>query len=187
MKRHSLLVSVCAGLMLLAVIALFTLSPRERDHLQAIDQTLDAFHQAAADAHLETYFGLLTDDARFLGTDAAERWSKAEFLAYAVERGAFDEAPAWIYTPTARHIALGPAARTAWFDEVLTHDRYGTLRGSGVLTRNTGTDWKIAQYNLTFLVPNDRAQAVVDAISPPSPPGRGVGGEGRPEATEPSQ
>jgi hypothetical protein len=175
MNRNPLVVSVCAGLALLAIIALFTLSPRERDHLQAIDETIDAFHQAAADADLETYFGLLTEDARFLGTDVTERWTKSEFLAYATERGAFDEAPAWVYTPTARHIDLGPAARTAWFDEVLAHDRYGTLRGSGVLTRSTGTDWKIAQYNLTFLVPNDRAAAVMEAISPPLPEGEGPG------------
>jgi hypothetical protein len=162
-----------AGLLVLVAIILFV--PRDERNLAAINDTLDAFHTAAAEADMDGYFGLLTEDARFLGTDATERWSKPEFLAYATERGAFDEAPAWVYTPSERVVTLAPSGNVAWFDEILTHERYGTLRGSGVLTRSFGDDWKIAQYNLTFLVPNEKAAAVVEAINPPLPEGEGPG------------
>jgi len=178
MNRNPAIVAACSGAAILAMSFALLYAPDETDHEAAINETIDAFHQAAAEADLDAYFALLTDDARFLGTDATERWTKAEFLAYCQDRGAFDEAPAWIYTPSARAIDLADGAETAWFDELLTHDRYGTLRGSGVLTKAAGTNWKIAQYSLTFLVPNDKAPAVVAAISPPSPPS---GGEGRGE------
>jgi hypothetical protein len=163
------------GLALLAIIALLAYSPSEEEHLAAINETLDAFHAAAAEADLDGYFDLLAADARFLGTDATERWTRSEFHAYALERGAFDEAPAWVYAPSARDVALGPAKNVAWFDEILTHERYGTLRGSGVLTRTLGANWKIAQYNLTFLVPNEKAAAVVEAIASPLPEDDGAG------------
>ncbi len=163
------------GLAILAVIAAIFYAPSEEGHRAEINDALDAFHQAAADADLDAYFNLLTDNARFLGTDATERWPKNDFLAYCTDRGAFDEAPAWVYTPSARHVTLSEDDNHAWFDELLTHDRYGTLRGSGVLVNNQGA-WKIAQYNLTFLVPNEKTPAVVAAISdPPLPEGEGSG------------
>ena len=46
---------------------------------EAIDKTLDAFHQAAADGDFDRYFALMTDEAVFLGTDASERWQGKEF------------------------------------------------------------------------------------------------------------
>ena len=41
--------------------------------------------------------------------------------------------------------------------------RMGPCRGTGVL-RKTADGWRIAQYSLTLLVPNDLAQSVVDRI-----------------------
>ena len=162
-QRHPAAIAAGIGAAVIALIVMFLYSPRDEDHLAEIGATVDAFHRAAAEADLDAYFDLLTDDARFLGTDASERWTKPVFYQYCLDRGAFEEAPAWVYTPSARAVTLGPSNRTAWFDEVLTHDRYGTLRGSGVLVLDTG-DWKISQYNLTFLVPNDATPAVVSAI-----------------------
>ena len=40
-----------------------------------VDQVLTAFHAAAAAADGELYFSLFADDAIFIGTDAAERWT----------------------------------------------------------------------------------------------------------------
>jgi len=162
MNRNPAIAAAFTGLAILAVIFAIIYAPGADDHRDAINDTVDAFHQAAADAELDAYFDLMSDHSRFLGTDASERWPKPEFLAYCRERGAFDEAPAWVYTPSERHISLSDDNDVAWFDEILTHDRYGTLRGSGVLVNQHG--WKIAQYNLTFLVPNDAAPAVVEAI-----------------------
>ena len=49
----------------------------------AVAAVLDDFHAAAAQADEARYFGHLDDKAVFLGTDASERWTKAQFQAYA--------------------------------------------------------------------------------------------------------
>ncbi len=129
---------------------------------RAIVKILDALHRAATEADEATYFALFRDDARFVGTDATEVWDLAAFRAYAAPH--FAEAPAWgPYTPVSRQVDVGPRRRSAWFHEQLTHPRYGTLRGSGTLLRRGG-DWRIAQYVLSFPVPNDVAPHVVALV-----------------------
>ncbi len=128
---------------------------------QAVSAVLDALHDNAAHARFEAYFGLYTEDAVFLGTDATERWDLDAFKAYA--KPAFDQGRGWTYTMTERHIAFAPDGHTAWFDEMLENAALGTCRGSGVLVR-TGDGWKIAQYNLTIPIPNELARDVVARI-----------------------
>jgi len=127
-----------------------------------IDYTLKFWHLAASNGDFETYFDSMTDDSIFLGTDATERWTKSQFMDYA--REPFADGHGWTYTPSQRHITISSDAQTAWSDELLTHDRYGLLRGTSVLL-NIDNEWKIAQYNLTFLVPNPIAKEVVELIS----------------------
>jgi len=127
----------------------------------AVGVALDAFHDAAARADGETYFGLLTDDAVFLGTDPSERWTKQEFQAWAAPY--FERESAWTYVAIERHVTVEPGGRAAWFDEVVRNASYGDLRGTGVL-RRTRKGWRIAQYNLTFVVPNRLAGEVVEMI-----------------------
>ena len=124
---------------------------------------LDRLHVAAAAADGAAYFALFTPDARFIGTDATERWSLEEFRAYAEPY--FVRGQGWTYTPVERTVTLAPVQCLciAWFDEVLENDSYGVTRGSGVL-RKTRDGWKIEQYVLSFAVPNARADAVVQAI-----------------------
>ncbi len=129
--------------------------------IHAVGDTLDAFHKAAADADEDTYFRLLSVDAVFLGTDASERWTKGEFRRWA--RPYFERDSAWTYEPIRRSISINADADTAWFDETLRNEKYGDLRGSGVLIR-TPDGWKIAQYNLTFTIPNEIAGEVVELI-----------------------
>jgi len=125
--------------------------------------TIDALHVAAAKADGQAYFALFTDDARFIGTDSTERWSLAEFRAYAEPH--FARGQGWTYTPVERTVTLAPiqCGCIAWFDEVLDSQSYGVTRGSGVL-RKTRAGWKIEQYVLSFAVPNDLARAVVEVI-----------------------
>jgi hypothetical protein len=101
--------------------------------------------------------------ARFIGTEATERWSLSEFRAFA--EPIFSRGRGWTYTPSARVITIAPidCRCVAWFDEELSNATYGQTRGSGVL-RLTDGGWKIEQYVLSFAVPNDRADAVVAAI-----------------------
>ena len=130
---------------------------------QDVGVVLDRLHEAAAEADGDAYFDLYTPDARFIGTDAGERWSLAEFQAYAEPH--FSAGNGWTYEATARTVTIAPieCRCVAWFDEVLAHASYGVLRGSGAL-RLTDDGWKVSQYVLSFAVPNDDAEAVVGVI-----------------------
>lgn len=134
-----------------------------------IGAVLDQLNVASTAADATAYFGLFTPDARFIGTDASERWSLAEFRAYAEPH--FARGRGWTYDAGARTITLAPidCRCVAWFDEELVNAGYGVTRGSGVL-RKTEAGWKIEQYVLSFAIPNDKADAVVAAVRGPARP-----------------
>jgi hypothetical protein len=116
---------------------------------QAAD-TLDAFHAAASRADSAAYFPLFWKEAVFIGTDKTERWPIRDFIPYAQER--FDSGTAWRYRALERHVSISPCGGAAWFDERLENEK-GEARGSGVLLKEPD-GWKIAQYNLSFPIPN---------------------------------
>lgn len=120
-------------------------------HVSAI---LDRFHKAASEADGATYFSLFAENGVFIGTDKLERWPLADFKAFA--EPIFASGRGWTYVMAERHIDFSPDGKTAWFDELLDNEAYGTSRGTGVLTL-IGSEWKIAQYHLTFPMPNDLA------------------------------
>ena len=127
-------------------------------------RTLDAFHAAAAGADEAAYFGLFHPDGVFVGTDATEVWSVEAFRAYAHPH--FEKGKAWTMVPDAagRRIRVSADGQTAWFYEPLQHEKYGALRGSGTLVRGAAGTFQVAQYVLSFAVPNDRADAVIEAL-----------------------
>ncbi|MCZ6641645.1 MAG: nuclear transport factor 2 family protein [Gammaproteobacteria bacterium] len=125
--------------------------------IESIATVLDEFHDAAATGDWVTYFDLMSDDAVFIGTDASERWTKEVFRAYA------SNSNGWIYVLKTRNINLTPSGDSAWFDEILISKNYGTSRGTGILI-HTDAGWKIAQYHLTFPIPNDLAYDITDRI-----------------------
>lgn len=133
--------------------------------LHAIWGVLDHLHTAASDADFDAYFALYSPNAVFLGTDGTERWTLDEFMAYTKPH--FEAGSGWTYTPRNRFVNFAPDGRTAWFDELLDNDKYGECRGSGVLLFGTDGKWRIAQYNLTKTIPNDKMEAVVKAIEAP--------------------
>jgi uncharacterized protein (TIGR02246 family) len=124
---------------------------------------LDRLNAASTAADGEAYFALFTPDARFVGTDATEHWTLSQFRAYAAP--VFARGRGWSYPATERTITIAPidCRCIAWFEEKLINASYGVTRGSGVL-RLTDDGWKIEQYVLSFAVPNDRADAVVQVI-----------------------
>ncbi|MHC4549590.1 MAG: nuclear transport factor 2 family protein [Planctomycetota bacterium] len=126
-----------------------------------VERVLDDFHAAAAEADEERYFAHFAPEGVFLGTDADERWTVFEFRAYA--HPLFAEGRGWTYRPRDRHVTVADDGNVAWFDEMLDHASYGELRGTGVL-RKVGGEWKIAQYNLTFTIPNARLPDVVEGL-----------------------
>ena len=129
----------------------------ENKEQEQITIVLDNWHKAAADANAKLYFGALTDDAVFIGTDATENWNKKEFEAFA--KPFFDKGKAWDFKPLERHIYLSKDQKTAWFDELL--DTWMKVcRGSGVMVK-VGNEWKIQHYVLSMTVPNDNTNEVI--------------------------
>ena len=129
----------------------------EPEQAHAVARTLDSLHAAAARADGPGYFAHFAPDAVFVGTDVSERWTLPEFRAYADP--IFAQGRGWTYTARTRTVTLAPLACrcVAWFDEVLDSESYGTSRGTGVLVRGPG-GWKVAQYALTFPIPNELAK-----------------------------
>lgn len=146
----------------LMAVALFT-APAVAQERDAPGVTIDALHQAAREADGAAYFDLFTPEAAFIGTDASERWSLAEFRAYAEPY--FAQGRGWDYRVRSRTVTVAPidCRCIAWFEELLDHQTYGTARGSGVL-RLTDDGWRIEQYVLSFPVPNDVAREVTARI-----------------------
>jgi ketosteroid isomerase-like protein len=112
---------------------------------------LDAWHLAAAQCDESRYFGLMTENAVFLGTDASERWSREQFRAWAAPF--FKRGKAWVFRASRRTVSFSKAGDVAWFEEDLETPNLGPARGSGVLVKS-GHDWRIAQYNLSVPIPN---------------------------------
>lgn len=124
---------------------------------------VDRLHELASAADGPAYFDLFTPDARFVGTDGGERWGVEAFKAYAMPY--FSQGKGWTYHPRDRVVTMLalPCQCVASFDELLDNDAYGVTRGSGVLVR-TEAGWKIQQYVLSYVVPNDVAREVTALI-----------------------
>jgi hypothetical protein len=131
-------------------------APRDADRA-AIGRVLDDWHDAAARADEARYFAHFAPGGVFLGTDASERWDVEAFRKYAHPH--FAKGKAWTMRATKREVTFSADGALAWFDEALETVNLGPSRGSGVLVR-TDAGWKIAQYNLTITVPNERFDEV---------------------------
>ena len=130
-----------------------------------INRVIDSWHRAAATGDLDEYAARMTAGAVFLGTEEPERWVGREFIEFAEPYfdgpTAYGEG-AWTYEPRERWVTV--SGDTAWFDERLTHDRYGKCRGTGVLVLGDDGAWRIAHYSLSFPVPNAVAGEVIEII-----------------------
>ena len=146
------MLKLCAVFLLIALVSCTT-PPSEPENRTEINQVLDDWHDAAAKADEERYFGHFAMEAVFLGTDATERWDVPAFRAYAHPH--FAKGKAWTFRATRRDVTVGDSG-VAWFDEALETQNMGPARGSGVLLKDSGGRWKIAQYNLAITIPNER-------------------------------
>jgi hypothetical protein len=149
--------------LLLAALSALTLQAAPDPAQAEIGAVLDRLNATSTAADGAAYFALFTPEARFIGTDPSEHWSLDEFRAYATPH--FARGNGWSYPATERTITVAPidCRCIAWFEEKLISESYGQTRGSGVL-RLTDDGWKIEQYVLSFVVPNARSAAVVEAI-----------------------
>lgn len=124
---------------------------------KAINDVLNNWHKAAAEARFDDYMNIMTNDAIFIGTDANENWNKKDFISFA--KPYFDKGKAWSFTALERNIYIDKSGKTAWFDELL-NTQMKICRGSGVLIK-TGKEWKIQHYVLSMTIPNENSDAVV--------------------------
>ena len=124
---------------------------------KSIHQVLDQWHEAAAKADFEGYFGLMGEQSTFIGTDAMENWQREAFESFS--RPYFDKGKAWAFKARERNIYISENGDFAWFDELL--DTWmGTCRGSGVLEK-TKNSWKIRHYVLSLTIPNEEIDPVI--------------------------
>ena len=125
---------------------------------------MDAWHHAASVADSITYFGsMASDESIFIGTDETERWTTSEFKTWS--RRYFQRASAWTFVPVEgeRHVAV--QGDVAWLDEKLDSEHMGRCRGTGILTfDHEANTWKIAHYTLSYAVPNEVADSVMQVI-----------------------
>lgn len=156
------LISMRSSLAALAIAAIAATAQAQDSDEAAVGKALDELHASASRADAG-YFDLFTPDAVFIGTDAEERWSIADFKktygAY------FAQGKGFTYVPRVRHVTITtePCRCVAWFDELLDAQKYGTSRSTGVLVKRDG-GWKIAQYALTFPIPNDLGDEIIPKI-----------------------
>jgi ketosteroid isomerase-like protein len=133
----------------------------EATPVNEIHALLDDFNRAATNADLEGYFACLAPDGVFLGTDATERWTVDELRAFV--KPYFDQGVSRAHTPRERHVDLCPGGNVAFFDELVELESLGECRGTGVVIKHDDK-WLIAQYSLSFPVPNEIVFDVVDLI-----------------------
>jgi ketosteroid isomerase-like protein len=127
----------------------------------AINAVIDDFHAAASVADEERYFGHLSSQAIYFGTDPDERWAGQEYRDFV--HPYFSRGHGWTYKPFGRHVVVAADGRTAWFNETLDNASYGECRGTGVLQRYDG-EWKIEQYSLSYPIPNDVFSDVTEKV-----------------------
>jgi ketosteroid isomerase-like protein len=150
------------SLAVLTLVSFDSLQYKESDEKEQVNRTLDAWHKAAAEANAKVYFGMMTEDAIYIGTDPTENWDLKAFQAFA--KPYFDRGKAWDFKAIERHIYFDKSGKLAWFDELL-NTQMKICRGSGVLVK-IGKEWKIKHYVLSMTIPNDNTNEVVKIIAP---------------------
>lgn len=140
---------------------------RRREHCDMSVDSLHAFvdrwHQAAATANEDVFFGSMAPTGIYIGTDAGEHWLRDELREWSKEY--FARESAWSFKPYDRHLFFSNDGQTAWWDELL--DTWmGVCRGSGVAHR-TDDGWLIDHYHLSVTIANDKIQKFIDLVKAP--------------------
>ena len=119
-----------------------------------IDSLINEWHHAAAIADEKTFFGFMTEEAIYIGTDTSERWQRDELAKWSQKY--FDRNSAWDFKPISRNITFGPGKNIAWFDELL--DTWmGVCRSTGIVEL-VEDRWKLVHYQLSLTLPNDKLE-----------------------------
>ena len=147
-------------IVLLLVLKVSSFFAQHTDHStqrNSIENMLNHWHLAAAEADYDGYFGCFSENAIYIGTDPTENWNLAAFKAFS--KPFFESGKAWHFVALDRNIYLSADGKFAWFDELMDTQML-LCRGSGVLILE-GKDWKIKHYVLSIAVPNEHTKEVV--------------------------
>lgn len=127
-----------------------------------VNQFIDDWHKAAAVADADAFFGSMSKDAVYIGTEAGERWLRDELREWSKKY--FERGAAWDFKSTERHIYFSENGDYAWFEERL--DTWmGECHGSGIL-KLANKGWKIKHYHLSVTVPNDKIEDFKKLVDP---------------------
>ena len=130
------------------------------DPTYEIDEMMNAWHNAAATADEDVFFGSMTEDCVYIGTDKSERWLRDELKAWSAKY--FERDKAWDFKTIERQIHLSDNGNIAWFNETL--DTWmGVCRSSGVVALVDGK-WKLKHYHLSITVPNDVVKDFIQLV-----------------------
>jgi len=120
---------------------------------KSLDQIMDDWHQAAAEADAEAFFGRMTETGIYIGTDASERWLRDELREWSAKY--FARESAWSFTALERNWQR-PTENIAIADELL-ETGMGVCRSTAVLQLIDG-EWYIVHYQLSIAVPNEKLE-----------------------------
>lgn len=138
---------------------------RRKDNCKAepkyvINEMIDNWHKAAARADEDVFFGSMTEDCIYIGTDKSERWLRDDMKTWSAEF--FKRDKAWDFKPIEREVYLSDDGKLAWFNETL--DTWmGVCRSSGVVALVDG-EWKLKHYHLSVTVPNDAVKDFIELV-----------------------
>lgn len=133
------------------------------DPIKDINFLMDSWHNAAATANGESFFGFMAKDAIYIGTDKTERWTRDELKEWSKKY--FASESAWEFKPIERKVYLSEDGQFAWFNETL-NTWMGVCRGSGTLTKEID-GWKLKQYQLAVTIDNDKINGFVELVGAP--------------------
>jgi len=146
------------GVVICLLFISYCTNAQTKTEKENINNVLNNWHKAASEANFDAYFGLMTVDAVFIGTDATENWQNKAFKTFS--KPYFDKGKAWSFTAIERNIYVNNANDFAWFDELLD-TQMKICRGSGVLQKVNG-EWKIKHYVLSITIPNKDVDKVIE-------------------------
>lgn len=151
--------NVKTSLILLFFIPSLTYGGNEGDE-KIINLLINTWHQAAAEADEEVFFGSMTADCIYIGTDPAERWVRDSLKKWS--EPFFNRESAWSFKPYDRQINFSEDGNTAWFDELL-ETWMGICRSTGVVVK-TSEGWKLSHYQLSVTIQNELIGDFIELI-----------------------
>lgn len=123
-----------------------------------VDSLMNVWHNAAAIADANTFFGFMDADCIYIGTDASEKWKRDELKKWSEK--AFQRKSAWDFKTINREIYFSKNGQTAWFDEQL-NTWMGVCQASGILEKNDGK-WLLKHYQLSVTIANEKIKSFIE-------------------------